>query len=228
MSHIALSYSRLSTYMQCPHKFKRQYITKDYPYPDEENFFFIKGSKIHKQLENYVQCKLNPTIIPLRYDGVVENCFPMIDMIFNQGYTIIPEQKLAVTKDFKKCEWFDKETAWRAIVDLTCIKNDVALIIDWKSGKCRSYSDTNTGQLHLTASIIFSIYKNINFIKTAYVYVEHKQTDKRQFTREMYEQGLLEPFKRALITVNTDTEFKAKKNQYCKWCDINKAKECPL
>lgn len=218
----------MSNYEKCPHRFYREYIAKDYPYPKEENYHFVKGKKIHSQLENYVKCKNDPTMINFMYDGIVQNAFPIIEGLISQGFELTAEQQLATDVNFQTSSWYGKNTAWRAIVDLTAIKDDKAIIIDHKSGKVRDYDGSKTGQLHLTAGIIFSVYPNINSLQTAYLFIEHKQTIIRQFTRKMYEEGLLDPFREMFKIVNKDKDFKAKRNQYCNWCDINTKGECPL
>ena len=52
---IALSWSRLSDYLQCPLKFKLKYLTKEFPPEDfEKSVHLVKGAQYHKQLEDYV------------------------------------------------------------------------------------------------------------------------------------------------------------------------------
>jgi hypothetical protein len=224
MSHIALSYSRLSTYEQCPEKFKSQYLDKDYP-DEGENFHFIKGSKKHGQLDNYIKCKNDPTMINMMYDGDVLSAVPIVDSLLKAGFEIVSEQQLAVDLKFMPITWFSKETMYRAICDFVAVRFDEAIVGDWKTGKFRDYDGSKTGQLHLAAAIVFAHHPNVETIKTSYFFIEHKQTIIRQFTREMYVDGLLIPFYTSFKRVNEDKKFAPKRNQYCNWCLRNKKNE---
>jgi len=216
MSHIALSFSRLSTYEKCPRKFYAQYIDKSYP-DESDKFCFVKGKKKHEQLENYIKCKALNTMLPLRYDGDVMSATPIIDSLLASGHEIIAEQQLAVDKNWEKIGWFDKKVYWRAIADFIAIKDDTAVIGDWKTGKFRDYDDSVTGQLHLAAAVVFAHYPQIQRIITSYLFIEHRQSVKRQFTRDM---DLRTPFNESFVTVNEDQSFDASRNQYCNWCLI--------
>ena len=214
--HIALSYSRLSTYELCPKKFKASYIDKNYP-DESGKACFVKGKKKHSQLENYINFKVDPTIIPVRYDGDVKAASSMVDKLINNGYSISAEHQLAVDLDFNEASWFDKSVMYRAICDFIAIRGDEATIGDWKTGKFRDYDGSKTGQLHLSAAIVFSLYPNINTITAAYFFIEHKQTVMRRFTRDM---DLRTPFLESFDTVNNDKTFEPVRNSYCHWCLI--------
>lgn len=224
--HIALSYSRLSTYEQCPHKFYSQYIAKNYP-DDGGNIHFIKGKKKHTQLENYIKCKNDPTMMPMKYDGDVLEATKIVDNLRLAGFELTAEQQLSVSLKWTPLSWFDKATMYRAICDFIAVRDIEAVLGDWKTGKYRDYDGKDTGQLHLAAAVVFAHKPEIQKIKTAYFYIEQKQTVIRQFTREMFNENLRTPFNEAFKTVNEDAGFDAKRNQYCNWCLI-KDTTCPL
>lgn len=223
---IALSYSRLSTYENCPRKFKSQYITKTYP-DDSDNPHFVRGSKIHKQLEEYVIAmgaaadtfaempKLSPES---------QNAVKMIESIFNSYSQIYTEQQIAVNKDLEQISWFSKDAYYRVIYDLVALNGNEALLVDWKTGKVRDYDNKPTGQLHLAAAIMFAIKPHLQKITTAYVFVEHKHTISKVFTRDMFDE-MIPHFHEAYDTVNADKEFTPKVNKYCYFCHIN-PEEC--
>jgi CRISPR/Cas system-associated exonuclease Cas4 (RecB family) len=228
MGHIALSYSRLSTFERCPRKFKSQYIDKDYP-DEGDNFFFKKGQRKHEQLEHYILSKGNPLAGgTMRYDDDVEAMFPMIDDICNAMPKFTAEQKLAVDMDFQPCSWFDKSTMYRAIVDFQAIAPTAKTmaVIDWKTGKYREYDATPTSQLHLTSAIMFAHHPEIERIIAAYAFIEHKQMDKTPFTCDQAG-DLRQPFVEAFEAVNAEEEWAPKQNEYCKYCLLTN-KQCPF
>lgn len=222
---IALSYSRLSCYEQCPRKFEAQYISKIYPF-DGNNPHFIKGKKKHAQLENYIKCENDPTMIQQRYDGDVLDATKIIDRLRAAGYTIEAEHQLAVSEGYLPVGWFDKSVIWRSIADFIAQKRNKAVVGDWKTGKFRDYDGKKTGQLHLSAGIVFAHMPHIDVVDTAYFFIEHKKSIVRRFTREMFETNLMIPFADALIDVNQESEWAPKRNQFCGWCDIQP--DCPL
>lgn len=226
MMPIALSYSRLSTYEQCPHKFSRQYITKDYP-DDSDNPYFIKGQKKHKQFQNYIECKNDATMVQQRYDGDVKNALPIVDGLISAGFNIKAESQLAVDWNWNPCDWFSKKTMYRAIVDVLGTNGQVAINGDWKTGKYRDYDGSATGQLHLSSLIVMLHMPEVEQVKSVYWFIESKQSVPRQFNAEMKE-SLKVPFQTAIEKVNEDKEFKATKNPFCNWCLIKKEGKCPL
>lgn len=215
---IALSYSRLSTYEQCPYKFKRQYIDKDYP-DDSDNPAFVRGSQLHKQCDNYIKFmtgkeELQPASIEVR------NVKPIIDNIVHQYEKVFSEQKLALNSKFSKCDWFSKATIYRSIIDMLAINNETAVIIDFKSGKVRKYDNKPTGQLHLTACFIFALFPKVQQIATSYLFLDHKKTISKIFVRDEYE-DLKKTFLDLLVKVNTEKEWPRTKNKYCCWCKLD-------
>lgn len=220
---IALSYSRLSTFETCPRKFKAQYIDKDYP-DEGDNYFFKKGQRKHQQLENYVLSLNNPMAVgTFRYDDDIEAMFPMIDKICAAMPNFTAEQKMAVDGDFKPCGWFDKSVMYRAIVDFQAKAGSLMTVIDWKTGKLREYDAKPTGQLHLTAAIMFAHHEEVTDIITSYAFIDHKQNLKTQFDRSM---ELVEPFYKAHEAVNSEKDWTPTKNEYCKYCLLTN-KQCP-
>lgn len=221
--HIALSYSRLSQAEMCLKKFHSQYLEKSYP-DEGENFFFIKGQRKHTQLEQYVLAKRQPQMVStLKFDDDVEEMFPMIDKLCEAMPDFTAEQKLAVDTNFKPCGWFDSDVMFRAIVDFRAISDSIMVIIDWKSGKVREYDDKPTGQLHLTAAIMFAHHPEVMEATTGYAFIEHKQMLKKVFQRGEDLEG---PFFKAFEWINSITDWAPSKNQYCKYCLLTN-KECP-
>ena len=213
---IALSYSRLSTFNQCPLKFKSQYIDKSYP-NEVDNPAFKRGSTIHKQCENYILYKTGKIKEkqPLRQE--VKNVTPIIDNIISTYNIVWSEQQMAMDKDFKKCSWYSKDTVYRAILDMVALNNTEASIIDFKTGKVRDYDDSATGQLRLAAFFILSLYPKIEEITTAYLFLDHKHTISRKFYRDNYS-SMKDTFTNLLIKVNQEKDWLPTTNKYCHWC----------
>jgi CRISPR/Cas system-associated exonuclease Cas4 (RecB family) len=227
---IALSFSRLSDYEQCPLKFKQKYIDKSYP-DDSNNPAFAKGNALHKQMEDYVNwlrsTDRNPEDKPIM-TTVTQAAVPMVESLYDHcNGNLFPEKQLAVDQDWFPCDWYDKphKVKYRAIIDcMAFVNSEELLVIDWKSGKVRPYEDGPTTQLKLTAVILFNLYPKIQRITSSYMFLEHKKTVKKTFHREDLE-AMQTPFDEAHLIINTVEEFPHKKNQYCNWC---LSTDCPI
>ena len=225
---IALSYSRLSTYQDCPYKFKSQYIDKDYP-DESDNPHFARGSRIHKQLEDYTIWSLNKTETvgsEPAMSAEAGNGRNIINNVVDNYDSVVPERQLAANMDWVKCDWYAKptEVKYRAIVDLMAIRGDEGLMIDWKTGKVREYAGFG-GQLHLSGSMIMSMLPSLETLKLTYMYVDHKQSSSIELKRSDLQENV-EHFNEQYEIVNNDEEFKPTKHKYCNFCLIKD--RCPL
>lgn len=216
MGTIALSHSRLSTYRNCARKFKLQFLDKAFP-DDSDNPNFVRGNRVHEQLEHYVMWKNSGESFkrPAMCEEA-KNAIPIVDKIYETYTSVLPEQKLCIDQGWNKVGWFDKRAYLRAILDLIAFKPGRALICDYKTGKVREYNEYG-GQLHLNAAMLFAVEPEVIIIDVAYLFVDHKQTIKVQFHRDQYEE-----FKAHFIAeheqVNAETEWSPTINRYCKWC----------
>jgi len=149
-----------------------------------------------------------------------QNAVPLVDAVYESYTTVLPEQQLCLNKNWEKVGWYAKNAYLRAILDVIAFKPGKGLILDYKTGKVRGY-DQYGGQLHLNAAMLFAIEPDIQEIDVAYLFVDHKQTVKVHFERSQYEE-----FKAHFIgqheKVNSETEWPATINQYCKWCAATK------
>lgn len=221
MSNIPLSWSRISVYRQCPSQFEAKYLTKTYP-DEGDNPAFIKGTEVHKQLENYINWKKTAKKEP-SLGKIAINVKPIIDSYFNRipKDAISAEKQLALNHEWKECGWFDstKIVKWRGILDMLVISaKDKLVLIDFKTGKVRPYVD-DRGQLHLSAAMLFELYPDIQRITSAYLFAEHKETNQVVFKRDDHAKNKA-AFDVEWLQINEDKEFEPKKNQYCYFCGI--------
>lgn len=222
---IALSWSRISAYRQCPKQFKSKYIDKDYP-EDDDNPAFEKGTRIHKQLEDYILWKkANLDEGEPRLGVEASTAKPIIDSYFNKLVpdNIHAEKQVAINQSWSKCDWFDKPdiVKFRGIMDMLVFESKSKLtIIDFKSGKVRDY-DEEFGQLHLSATIMFELFPEVQTITCAYLFVEHKQTIRQTFERKNHKRNKAH-FDKEYLEINEDSEFEPSKNKYCYFCAIKR------
>jgi len=217
---IALSWSRISNYRQCPRQFEAKYISKIWP-DESNNPAFEKGNRIHKQLEEYILFKKGKGAEPV-VGREAKTAIPLINDYFEkyEADNIDAEMQLALDFDWNETSWYGPTdiVKFRGIIDMVILEGDTAIVIDWKSGKVRPYEDEK-GQLHLTASYIFELYPHVETIEIAYIFVEHKKRIKVDFKRSEHKANKAS-FDLEYAQINEDEEFAAKKNTYCFFCSI--------
>ena len=221
MSKIPLSWSRISGYRQCPRQFYAKNISKEYP-DESDNPAFKKGNEVHKQLEDYINWRKGNGKEP-SLGEIAGNVKPIIDRYFNtvDKSCINAEKQIAIGHDYKQCDWFDNldTVKWRAILDMLIFpKPNECHINDFKTGKVRAYSE-DLGQLHLSSMLIFELFPEVDTIKNAYLFAEHKQTDSHIFLRKDHPR-IKASFDKEWLIINEDKNFDPIKNSYCYFCGI--------
>lgn len=228
---IALSWSRLSTYNQCPLKFHLSYITKSFK-EEEKSIHLIKGEQLHQQLEHYVLAKNGQMPMPLGFSEEVRGTLPYVDKLFTNFKGVYPEAQIAAGLDWKPTEWFGKDTAWRSIWDVVGLSPNTCFIGDYKSGKIYPYGD-GFGQLHLSAAMGLKRFDTVPEINCAYIYIEHKHITKIKVVRESGEydaqgkpiphlQQVIDHFDEQFGKVQMEKNWDPTPNEFCKWCPATK------
>lgn len=230
---IALSWSRLSTFMQCPKKFHLQFITKSFR-EEEKSVHLIKGEELHKQLENYVLAKNGQAAMPLGFSPPVRDTLPYVDKLLALYDAVYPEAQLACNVHWQPTEWFGNDTAWRAIWDITGLQTATCYVGDYKSGKIYPLGDS-FGQLHLSAVMGLHRFKDVPEITAAYIYIEHQKIEPVRVTREKTDQvdskGKRVPhlaevqmyFEERFEQVQMEKNFAPIPNDNCKFCQATRA-----
>lgn len=217
---IALSYSRISNFDNCPLQFKKKFIDKTYP-DDSDNPNFVRGNRIHKQLEEYTLFKTGKLDVAPSMGVEAQAASKIIDKVCTKYKVIYPEKKFAVDENFNQVDWFSKKTFYRVIYDFIALNDDEGLSLDWKTGKVYDY-DKFGGQLHQSAAILFSLTDKIQSLTMAYMYVDHKIPVKINVHREEHiklKQHIIDKS----AEINDEKEFAPRKNSYCRFCLLTKA-----
>ena len=128
---IAHSYSSLNTWKKCPFQWEQQYKLKKFKGSFGEAA--KAGVVIHEQIEKFIKGEREqlPSVLP-KDDLVVK----LRDMRV-AGLDVVPEEALAVDRDFKPTKFFGKSVLLRGKVDVRWRIGDEVWAIDWKGGKRR-------------------------------------------------------------------------------------------
>lgn len=212
---MALSYSRLSTFEQCPAKFDYLYVTKRVK--DEDNIHTVFGSRVHEKLENAGKHGgVGVVLGDMHLDPEIAPFLPLVQRILDQPGEKLFEHQMALTVAREPCDWFAPEVWLRGIADVLIINGKTAAALDWKTGKVKN----NPTQLMLFAAMVMSNMPQIDVVKTAFVWLQHNDITPATYTRAqlptMWGQ-LLPRFHAVQESVDLGV-FKTKPSGLCPWC----------
>jgi hypothetical protein len=211
----------LSTFEQCEAKYDFLYVTRNVK--DTDNEWTTFGTRVHEALEKAGRASVG-TVVDQAVDALSEEDYPvevrphleLVRRIVAQPGTKYFEVQVAITKDFKQCEWFAPDVWMRGILDVLVVNGKRATVIDWKTGKVRD----NPTQLQLFAALVFILFPEVEEVKTAFVWLQHGQITESLFQRRNATHlwnALLPRFKRVEDAVIVGV-FKARPSNLCRWC----------
>lgn len=218
----AWSYSSISTFKRCPHRYYRERVAKDIPKePDSEAIIY--GVALHSAAEDYIG---KGVPLPPQFSYIQ----PYLDTLAKLPGQKITEHKMGIAiRDgrMEACDFFAADVWFRGVVDLVVVDEDAgtAHIIDYKTGKSARYADTT--QLDLMAAAVFLHFPVVRKVKAALLFVVSKEfikaptynLDKRFVAFEK-----LNPLLHRRTIAYESGVFNKTPNALCrKWCPV---KDC--
>lgn len=213
MTSPAHSYSTISTFEQCPHKYYRTKILKDVK-EDFSGPAIEYGKAVHKALENYLTLNIDLPPEHAKFQPYAERLASI------PGEKFI-EHRVALNEDLKEVGFFAKDVAYRAVFDYVAIKDDKALIIDHKTGKVRP-----TAQMHFASMVAFNVWPQVETIQAAFYWLPHNQHTKMTFERKD-EDKLWRKFELPMKQIDDCIESNVwpyKPSPLCRYCPVE---DCP-
>jgi hypothetical protein len=208
------SYSRLKNFEVCPKKHWEIDIAKNVKETEGEQL--VWGNAVHAALAKRID---KGEALPQTMHQYEKWALGVLAGADQPGVQILVEQKLAITKDFGACEYFDDGVWFRGVGDVIKLWDEVALTVDWKTGKILE----DSVQLALTAACIFAAYPHVQAVRSEFVWLKEDATTREDFRREDMP-GLwrgLWPRIEALENAHKHTDYPAVHGRLCK-------KHCPV
>lgn len=164
------SFSRYSTYKQCPLKLKINAIDRIKEPPNEP---MARGDRIHKGAEAFIKgvaAKLMPEL------KLFKTLFDSLKRQFKKKINgMVVEDTWAFRRDWSETAWNDWKECWLRI-KLDCAvheSDDVMIINDWKTGKFRQeMNEEYVEQLELYALAALLLHPHIKQVKPRLVYTD--------------------------------------------------------
>ncbi len=206
------SYSRLSTYEQCPRKAKYLYIEKK---KEPGSPAMERGSEIHKMAEKFVSGTLAKLPVELKaYAAEFKDL---------KKQNAACEDQWAFNEHWFPTEWFGKDAWCRTVLDIWFVKKDVLVLIDLKTGKIRDgYED----QLSLYALAGFSHEPNIKEVHAQLWYLDQGETKDHVFKLADVPK-LKKDWKKRVTPMLNDVNYAPRPSGLCRWCHFSQAKQGP-
>lgn len=209
----AWSFSALERFNNCPKQYWHISVQKDVK--DEDSSFSADGQLIHSALYRRV-VRGDKLPLNLRYlEGVAARFVGL------PGDTS-GELKFAMSRDFRPVDYFNNRVYVRVVVDLLNVRDDTAIVVDWKTGKVKP----GFTQLELTAGVLATHLPEIKTFKLAYVWLKDTKITSETISRD----DLNKTWNEILPKVNKieqaikTTEFPARPSGLCAYCPV---RSCP-
>lgn len=188
------THSVLESFAGCPRKFQAQYVTKEISYKPseaadlgkcvhklaewyamynavgdcpvlEDILETVLSDSTYKAIISEVKPTFPPAYAALRAHW--SNVLMVLEKLpwSTRGAKFFTEYKCAIHRDGNKCNYYDKDGAFRSIIDLLVISGPIAIVIDWKTGKELKPSL----QLTRAAPVVFANFPEVQVVHTAFV-----------------------------------------------------------
>jgi RecB family exonuclease len=219
-----LSFSRLSTFEQCPAQFDYLYVSKRVKSTMNEASEY--GDRVHKVLEYYGNALAQGTVVArgiaaleedtLENKQSLERWGPLVEKITARPGIKMFEHQMAVNRKLEPVDWFAKDVWIRSIADVLVVDGDTAYCLDYKTGKVKE----NPTQLQLFAAMVFWHYPQVTKVKTSFIWLKFDEvtnaTYERRFLNSLWR--ALEPRFDMVQEVIDLGVFKTKPSGLCPWC----------
>ena len=209
------SFSRLKNYRTCPKKHWHVDLAKDVKEPESEQLTW--GNRLHEAMAKRISEGENLPTDMKRFDKWPSNVQRVAD---EDKVVVKTENKLAMTKDFEPCGFFDSDAWFRGVIDVLVLVSDrAAVTLDWKTGKIKPEYE----QLALSAQLLFVHYPKLEWVETIYVWFGHNtKTQHRYHRSEMVEtwNRLWPEIKQMELAHNTTTYLPKPSGICVNWCPV--------
>jgi hypothetical protein len=208
--------SRLKNFTVCPKRYYEVDVLKNYP-AQERSEHLIWGDAVHLALANRLRDG-SPLPEDMPYEEWVQK------VLRTPGTRYIEDQaKLAITRDFKRCDWFAWNTWARCVADVLVVDEEApgaALVVDWKTGKS---ANQDPAQLILLALMTFCAYPKVLRVAADFVFLQDGATTRVEMDRHEAPEHWAELLPR-VTELQLATErgtFPPNPNRFCRsWCPV--------
>jgi hypothetical protein len=165
---LAHSHSAIAMFEQCPKRYYHQKVVKDAK--DEGGIASDYGNRVHKQFELRLKDGTPLPIETVDYEGMVASIERTAARI---NATLLVEDEICLNNKLRVVDWWAEDAWLRAKLDVLIIKDDYAMIFDWKTGKRK----VDFSQLFLAGVMALFKYPELMSVRTGFVWLKDKKLD---------------------------------------------------
>jgi hypothetical protein len=170
----AWSYSRLKNFEVCPKRHYEIDLAKNIKEPEGEQLQW--GNFVHKGMAE----RCGPNRVPLPEQLAMYEPWAVKALHGAERGIVLVEESLAISRNFTPTGNFDSDVWLRVKMDFAKIIGDVALALDWKTGKILE----DSMQLALVAACLFAKYPNLNAVRSSYAWLKEDAESSETFFKE--------------------------------------------
>lgn len=215
MSAFKWSYSALSTFEDCPAKYKYRYVDKLGDPNAPKAPALERGIKIHTQVEDYLQGKAELPAYFKRFKGYIDEV--------KQRPGLCVEDYWALTRTWTPTTPKAADAWWRGKLDAYYRDGKTSQVIDWKTGKIYG---SNRDQMKLYAATVMAKDAEVDEVAVDLVYF-----DVGESRTEFYNRGELAPiiklFNGRVEKIESEVKWRPRPTRMCSYCDFHKSKGGP-
>lgn len=218
----AWSFSRYTTWRQCPLKLKLSAIDRINEPPNEA---MQRGSEIHLMAERYIKGESDK--MPDEIKAFAKTFRRLRRQYKRVTSGLAVEESWAFTKDWDQTMWNDWTKCWvRIKLDCAEFEDENTLIVyDWKTGKLRPDKHSEyLEQLELYALAAFMMYDNIHTVKPRLVYLDEAKMfgDDEHIYTVSDVPALKSAWEKRVKPMMLATSFPPQPSALCRWCFYRK------
>jgi hypothetical protein len=214
------SYSKLKNFEECPKKHYEVDIAKSHveTQSDDPDSALNWGNRVHDAFKHTL---INP---PHKMPPEMAAYQGWVDRVRAGPGQLLVEQKYAINRDFQKTAYFAPDAWYRGIGDVVRLDSDLALVLDWKTGKIVE----DSVQLMLMAQCLFSHYPQLKYVRSEFVWLKFDAQTPELFTRQEVANQWVHLMERvnALENASKTLTYPPKPGRLCKsYCPVA---SCPF
>ena len=156
----AWSYSKMKGFETCPKQYYHVTVLKEHPFKETDATRY--GNEFHKAAELFIK---DGTPIPGKFAQYTD----ILEALRDRPGEKHCELKLGLTESLDPCGFFDAQVWFRGVIDLLILNDDVAYVVDYKTGKSARYADPD--QLELMALMVFEHFPQVKKVSAGLVFV---------------------------------------------------------
>lgn len=203
---LPISPSGLLDFEGCPKRYFHTKIEKKYKFV--ETTAITHGNEVHKRLEMFVK---HGEVLP----DHLEHVAPILDFLKNSGYQLFAELEMAITENWQPTTFWDKAGYLRGKIDLVAIKENEAIVFDYKTGKRKP----DPTQLKIYGAVLYHVL-GLRKVESGYLWLATKESD--HFTIDggniaIIQNELTERIEN-VRNAERSNEWKARTSPLCGWC----------